>query len=226
MSDEEGEVSEEVEEVEEQGPAVLEAPVEAAEPLGRLVEGPTCRVIDGSVVERLGRLSNALVRAENRAHATVEKARREAHELRQEAREEGRREGYRELVEVVGQVRRRYRQIQDEAEADTLELAFRVARQLIGREIEREPEVVADMVAESLEHVRGKRQVVVHVHPADRRTLEVHRSALSEQAEGASIYLEEDPSIERGGCVIETEDNRIDARLELQLERLREAITS
>ena len=220
-----GEEREESEE-EEGRPAVLEAPVEAAEPIGELVEGGQCRVIDASVVDRLGTLSNALVRAENRAHATVERARQRAHELREEARQEGRREGYQELLEAVGQVRQRYREIQDEAEADTLELAFRVARQLIGREIEREPEVVADMVAESLEHVRGKRQVVVHLHPADRQTLEEHRAALSEQAEGASIYLEEDPSIARGGCVIETEANRIDARLELQLERLREAITS
>jgi len=203
---------------------VLEAPVETAEPLHETVEVRECRVLKADLVDRLTGLSEAIERAEQRADRLVEEARREADAIRREARETGRREGYEELVEEIARVRERYRTIQDEAERDTLELAFRVAEQIVGRTIEQDPAVVRRMVAESLEHVRGKRHVVVHVHPDDLAELAPHREAMGEELDGATIYFEEDDRLERGGCLIETEATRVDARLEMQLQTLEEAI--
>lgn len=203
---------------------VLKAPVEVAEPLEATVTQPECRVIDRRVVRRFEELSEGIEKARRRAETIVEEAEAEADAIRDEAREEGRREGYSELLEAISQVRERYRQVQDEAESDTLELAFRIAERIVGREIELEPEVVRDMVANSLEHVRGKRNIVVRVNPEDVPELEKHRDEMSRELEGASLYFEEDRNIERGGCLIETDTNRVDARLEVQLERLKEAL--
>ncbi len=203
---------------------VLEAPVEVAEPLAEAAGGRRPTVIKDETIREFEDLSEAIERAEERARRIVEEAHEEAEAIRSRAAEEGRREGREELVDLVADVRRRYRTIQEEAEQDMLDLAFRIARRLVGREIDREPEVVEEMIADSLEHVRGKRQVVVHVHPDDLPHLEEQREALSRQLDGAAIYFEGRADLERGGCLIETATERIDARLEMQLEQLREAI--
>lgn len=210
---------------EEPQPKVLEAPEEAAEPLRHLIDRRACRVLDAEAVERLERLSDAIVRAENRARQIVEEAQHEAESIRQQAREEGRREGYEELLPKIAEVRERYRQIQDEAEEDTLELAFRIAKRIVGRELERDPSVVRDIVDRALERVRGKRHVVVRANPQDVEELERDTDAFSEKLDGAAVYIEDDEDVERGGCVLETDANRVDARLEIQLERLREVLT-
>jgi len=203
---------------------VVDLPEEVAEPLHEVIDRRECRVLDAEALERLRELSEAIVRAENRARQIVEEARREAESIREAAREEGRREGYEELLPKIAGVRERYRQVQDEAEEDTLELAFRVAKRLVGREIDRDPSVIRDIVEGALERVRGKRHVVIRVHPDDVPELDAHTDELSEKLDGAAVYVEEDESIERGGCVVETESNRVDARLDLQLERLREVL--
>ena len=203
---------------------VIQAPVDAAEPIREVVDHPACRILSGEVVERIDALSDALQRAEARAERIVEQARREADTIRREAREEGRRDGYEELVDRIAEVRERYRQIQDEAERDTLELAFRIAERIVGRTIELEPEVVREMIAGALEHVRGKRHVVVYLHPDDLQSVAPHREAMADELDGATIYFEEDDRIDRGGCLIETESTRVDARLEMQLERLKDAL--
>lgn len=205
---------------------VLEAPVELAEPLAEVIGRESCRVIKHETVARIDRLNGAFDRAKQRAERIVEEAREQAETIREEAREAGRREGYEELVDLIADVREQYRLIQDEAREDTLELAFRVAHRIVGREIEQQPEVVRDMVADSLEHVRGKRQVVVYVHPDDVARLEADREGLSGRLDGATIYFEPSAEIERGGCIIETATERVDARLEMQIEQFRNALTN
>jgi len=223
-----GDESSELDASEQEGaasPKVLDAPEEAAEPLRNLIDRRECRVLKADALDQLEHLSAALVRAENRARQIVEEAQREAESIRKEAREEGRREGYEELLPKITEVRERYRQIQDEAEEDTLELAFRVARRIVGRELQRDPSVVRDIVDNALERVRGKRHVVIRANPEDVEELEGYTDAFSKKLEGAAVYVEEDQGIERGGCVLETDTNRVDARLGIQLERLREVLT-
>ena len=203
---------------------VLKAPVEAAEPLRALVEESGCQVLKRGAVERLEGLAEAVDEAQRRSEAIVEEARREATEIRDAAREEARSEAYRELADEIRTVRERYRGIQREAEEDTVALAMRVAERIVGRELETRPELVRQMVADSLEHVRGKRHVVVEVHPKDLEELESGGDALEEAGDGARLYFEPNDEISRGGCVIESDTNRVDARLEVQLERLYEAL--
>jgi flagellar biosynthesis/type III secretory pathway protein FliH len=205
---------------------VLEAPVEMAEPLAEVIDGESCRVIKHETVSRIEGLNAAIERAEQRAERIVDEAREKADAIREEAREAGRREGYEELVDLIAEVRERYRTIQDEARQDTLELAFRVARRIVGREIDQQPEIVREMVADSLRHVRGKRQVVVYVHPDDLPYLTAEKEELSRRLDGATIYFEGSAEIEQGGCLIETATERVDARLEMQIEQLRDAITN
>jgi flagellar biosynthesis/type III secretory pathway protein FliH len=54
--------------------------------------------------------------------------------------------------------------------------------------------------------------------------LNAARGALVAEVEGAALYFEADERVGRGGCVVETEAGRVDARLEVQLDVMRRAL--
>ncbi len=71
----------------------------------------------------------------------------------------------------------------------------------------------------SLPHVQKPAKILVHHEDA-----KILREYLATQVESQHWYVQEDASIERGGCVIETGANQIDASNEVRWRRLSEAL--
>jgi flagellar biosynthesis/type III secretory pathway protein FliH len=100
-----------------------------------------------------------------------------------------------------------------QVEREVVKLAVEVAKKIIHREINADPEIIQTLVRVALGHVAEKSAVTIHLNPADYSYLLGQRAELS-QAEGRDIALLADKSIERGGCLIQTECGDIDARIE------------
>ncbi|MFU8807029.1 MAG: FliH/SctL family protein [Bradymonadaceae bacterium] len=182
------------------------------------------KVVKSPVLERVIDVQLQLERVLAEAEVIHRKASEEADEIREQAREQGLREGHEEALKLVALARAEYGRLQEAAQTDMLTLAFGIAQRLIGKAIELNPQVVNSIVSQQLEYVRGRRQVTILVHPEDLLVVEGARGEFANQLEGAALYFDADPSVSRGGCVIETESGRIDARLEVQLGILRDAI--
>lgn len=203
---------------------VLKGPEASGAAVRAVVQAPAVKVLKGGVVARVEQVQGALEAAEREATAIVAAARAEAERLRAEAVEAGREEGMRELLGALGRARGEYERLIRQAEPDMVELAFGVAGRLVRERLEVEPGLMASLVAGVLERVRGKRQIVVWVHPAELDALNAARGALVAEVEGAALYFEADERVGRGGCVVETEAGRVDARLEVQLDVMRRAL--
>lgn len=206
---------------------VLPPLIKASEAASRVVEplfDPRPAVLGAHVVRGIESAGVVLARAEEAAAEIVARAQREAASLREAARQEGRIAAQEEALEALGRARAEYARLQSVSEADMLELAFGIARRVIGRVVELDPQIVAEIVRANLEHVRGRTRIVVVVHPDDLPALERRRAQFVAQVEGAAIYFDADVSVARGGCFIETESGRIDARLDVQLEAMRKAL--
>jgi flagellar assembly protein FliH len=100
-----------------------------------------------------------------------------------------------------------------QVEREVVKLAVEVAKKIIHREINADPDVIQTLVRVSLSHVAEKSAVTVHLNPADYSYLLERRAEFS-QSEEREIVLLADKSIERGGCLIQTECGDIDARIE------------
>jgi type III secretion protein L len=125
---------------------------------------------------------------------------------------------------------------------ELLRLALRIAARILGREVELRPETTAEVAAEVLREAHPQGQVVLRVHPRDLELMQAARPRLlgllrvAEEGEPAAadtgsggpgaaqqpgswplLGLRADPSVGRGGCVLETEAGELDARLETQL---------
>lgn len=209
--------------------------------MGKVIKRGTAEVGDVSpdtglpeTVRRPAIISHETVDARSEARQIRERAFVEAEELRRQAEleaeqiktkayeigyEEGRNAGAAELTEIVSQVSQRLQLIEQQAEPQLRELALRIARKILGRELEFHPEAIVEIVKQALaEKARQRREISLRVHPEDLQYLREHKGDLLEVLSRAKeIGLREDPDVARHGVIIETDAGTIDAQLETQL---------
>lgn len=108
-------------------------------------------------------------------------------------------------------------------EDDVVLLATALAAELIGRELRSVDGAVIDALARVAGLTPDRGAPVVRVHPDDASTAQeavdadlVHLSA--------DVVVLADPSVERGGCVVEVGACRIDGQVGPALDRMREAL--
>jgi flagellar biosynthesis/type III secretory pathway protein FliH len=117
---------------------------------------------------------------------------------------------YAESILEVGKIRST---IYPQVEREVVKLAIEVAKKIVHREIQADKEIIQTLVRVALSRVAEKSAVTIHLNPIDYEFLLEYRAELS-QNEGREIALLADKSIERGGCMIQTECGEIDARIE------------
>jgi flagellar assembly protein FliH len=106
-------------------------------------------------------------------------------------------------------------QLDTEIEDELAQLALSVGKQLARRELHIEPTQVIAILRESLALLPiAAREVRVHLHPEDAATVREH---LTTPAVDRAWTIVEDPTLSRGGCVIQSQSSRIDARLEARI---------
>jgi flagellar assembly protein FliH len=94
-------------------------------------------------------------------------------------------------------------------------LASAIARQVVRRELNTQPEQIIFVVRETLALLPGTaRNVRVFLHPEDAALV---TARLAETQTERAWTLVEDPMLSRGGCRIQSENSSIDARVEARL---------
>ena len=106
-------------------------------------------------------------------------------------------------------------QLDAEVEGELVRLAPAVGKQLARRELRIEPTQIIAILRESLAQLPlAAREVRVHLHPEDAATVREHLPA----GAGERVWtLVEDPTLARGGCLVQSESSRVDARLESRI---------
>ncbi|MBN1571464.1 MAG: hypothetical protein JXA73_26750 [Acidobacteria bacterium] len=107
-------------------------------------------------------------------------------------------------------------------ELEVVKLAIAVAKKIVHREIQVDRDIIQTLVRVALSHVAEKSAVTIHLNPVDYGYLMECRGELS-QSEGRDIALLADKSVERGGCLIQTECGDIDARIEEEFREVEHA---
>jgi len=115
--------------------------------------------------------------------------------------------------DAICEVQRLRSSLYTQGERDVVKLAVAVAKKIVHREIQVDRDIVRTLVHVALSRVAEKSIVTICLNPIDYDYLMEHRAELS-QSEGQDISLLADKSIERGGCLIQTNCGDIDARVE------------
>jgi flagellar assembly protein FliH len=178
----------------------------------------------------------SLQAAEQQAELVLRQARLEASEIEKQAYERGFSEGEKAGKEVgeksLEAILKQYARGLDElnnlrkeifttSEREVLRLALEIARKVIRREVSVDEELILTLVKVALNRLSEQTIITVRMNPRDYQSIQRHHAAHSSAGTlSEGIKLLEDPSISRGGCLIETESGIIDARIEEQLREI------
>ncbi len=117
---------------------------------------------------------------------------------------------------VLGELRQAHAQVLDAAEDTMVEIAFAAICRLAGTEAASR-DTVAHAVRQACAGLRADDALTVLVHPDD-------LAQLVATLGHPGVQLVASPAIHAGGCMIDGATGTLDARLEIQLEQLRQAL--
>lgn len=167
------------------------------------------------------------------AAARLEAAEREAAKKgREDGREEGYKEGVAEAERLVGRLHvildramDKRAEILAETEAQVVELVLLIAKKVVKVISENQKSVVVQNISQALRKLKTKSDVIIRVNLADLQLATEHVKDFVQMTENAKkMQIVEDSTVDRGGCVIETDFGEIDARIASQLNELEERI--
>lgn len=153
----------------------------------------------------------------------------------QQALEEARDNFARESAETLGTLQKissAFDQVKQSllwrAEQDTVALALAVAEKVIHQTVtqkEKLNEITAANVKETMELVTRNTNVVVKVNPETLEYLETMASKNKQElSQYQSIRWEADESITPGGCVVSTDNGKVDGQIGTQISRISEQL--
>lgn len=189
--------------------------------------------------------------AEQNAQEIIKNAHDEADRIIAEAKQEqdalkksgyseglnkGREDGYSEgqlevqrLVErthkILEGVMARREEILSETEQQIVELVILMTRKVVKVISENQKSVILANTLQALKKVKGRGAVTIRVNMADVKLTTEHIQDFIKQVESVQgITVIEDSTVDKGGCIVETDFGAIDARIQNQLTELESAI--
>lgn len=115
--------------------------------------------------------------------------------------------------------------ILEETEQQIVELVLLIARKVIKVISENQRNVIMSNVLQALRKLKGRGEVTIRVNLADVKLTTDHIKDFMQAVESVkNITVAEDSSVDRGGCIVETDFGAIDARISSQLAELEQKI--
>ncbi|MFJ7747044.1 flagellar assembly protein FliH [Peribacillus sp. NPDC097295] len=160
----------------------------------------------------------------------IEQAQKEGY---QQGIEDGIQKGYNEIAgdiafakEVVEASKNDYQQHLESSESVILDLALNVAKKIIGRQLENEQETFLSLVKGAIKEAKDYREVQIHIHPARYHSILSHKEELiSIFPKDTELYIYPDDELKESSCIIESENGRIDASVDSQLQEIKVKLT-
>ncbi|MBA3236938.1 MAG: HrpE/YscL family type III secretion apparatus protein [Parachlamydiaceae bacterium] len=150
----------------------------------------------------------------------------ECETLKSQAQQEGFEAGFKSWADAVALLEKEIGKVRTDLEKRVAPVALKVAKKIVGREIELSDKAIVDIVSSSLKSVVQHKKITIYVNKKDLAILDANRAQLKDLFESLeSLSLRERADIESGGCVIETEGGIINARLENQWAVLEKAFS-
>lgn len=97
-------------------------------------------------------------------------------------------------------------------------LAVSISKQIIRRELQTNSEQVVSVVKEAIKLLPlDNGRLIIHLNPSDISAL---KKVFNQEDMASSYSLVEDPSIQRGGCILATDNSIVDASIDSQIAQI------
>lgn len=134
----------------------------------------------------------------------------------------------RQIIDTLRQAAEAFENLKQEflrdLERNVHALSVAVARKLVQREVEADPRISEELVREALELLPHETTIDLRLHPADVALIQEKQGRDAESEGFPKIQWIADPSIERGGFLMESPLRIIDGRVDVALRALYERL--
>lgn len=181
-----------------------------------------------------------IANAKSEAEKIIQDARLEEQKIKSDAKQDGFRQGHDEgysageseigrLVErlrkMVEALMLRREEILKETEQQIVELVILMTRKVVKIISETQKTAIMSNILAALKKVKSRGNVILHVNLEDLKLASANADEFIKRVENIQgITVVEDSTVEKGGCVVETDFGAIDARISSQLSELEEKI--
>jgi len=163
--------------------------------------------------------------AEEKAEEIIKKARSKAKEIRAESKQEGFNEGLEPFNAHILHMEDQIKQMRNELQKTILPLVLKTTKRIVGNALNAHPEIVLDVITESIKEVTSNHEVKLIVNDADFDYVEENKESLKKLFEHLDVFIvEKRGDVERGSCIIQTEKGILNANLSNQYNALQKAL--
>jgi len=163
----------------------------------------------------------------------VSRAHEEAENIKRSAFEEGYRKGLEQANTDIEQFRNSFKQfigapkeVFEFIAPDILEISIDIAKKIIKKEVESDPQVLIETIMDVLKTVsKNEPKINIRVKPQAAAFVKDTLPTVTYQyGIDAKINIISDPSVEDGGCIFQTNNGIVDASIDTQLEIIKKAL--
>ncbi len=106
-------------------------------------------------------------------------------------------------------------------ESNIIQMIFRIAEKVVYEHIEKKPDMILSVIKKTIEASQEEEDVTIIINPTQMDFIENLKKMSSREFDFLkNIKLESSPSIQLGGCVLETNYGVIDAQIEKRVESI------
>ncbi len=125
------------------------------------------------------------------------------------------------LKKIIGETINKRNEIIESSEKQLSNIVVAIAKKVVKAISETDKSVILKNVSEALKKVKGRAKVTIRVNLSDLEIVTKHKDDFCRMLDDIeNVDVLEDPNIEKGGCIIETDFGDIDARISAQLDEI------
>ncbi len=128
---------------------------------------------------------------------------------------------------IIEEARKTKLEVLSSAESDIVRLVLVIAKKVIANELTTNPDNIRNIVAEAISYLDNPQNVKVYVNPTELdNLLKLSETELLTEIGETDINMEikGDKRIADGGCLIESENGSVDARIETKLSNIEKGL--
>lgn len=181
-----------------------------------------------------------IANAKSEAEKIIQDAHLEEQKIKDDAKQDGFKQGHddgysageSEIERLVERLRKmvealmlRREEILKETEQQIVELVILMTRKVVKIISETQKTAIMSNILAALKKVKSRGNVILHVNLEDLKLASANADEFIKRVENIQgITVVEDSTVEKGGCVVETDFGAVDARISSQLSELEEKI--
>ena len=123
-----------------------------------------------------------------------------------------------ELIAAVSNLKEARDSVIKSAESQLIEMALMIAEKVIEKKIESDPNLINSVIEDTLNKISGSDRITFKINPVDADVVNDFQPTIESRLIGVEkITIQQDSTIQQGGCIIETDLGFVDVTIQEKL---------